>query len=152
MVQAPGIKELVFMKKPKVLISILNWNDEESSLACISSVKNQVYDNYDIILIDNASKLELKSPDVLKDNIKVIQNDQNLGYAGGHAIAAKYAMVNNYDLLWILNNDTIVHNNSLQAIVKKWETSPRAIYGSLILEKDNSTYGISNNFYPRVQN
>ncbi|MGZ4863601.1 MAG: glycosyltransferase family 2 protein [Halobacteriota archaeon] len=41
--------------KPKVIIIILNWNGWQHSIECLRSLFNIDYDNYSVILVDNAS-------------------------------------------------------------------------------------------------
>ena len=42
--------------EPKVSIIVLNWNQPELTVNCVKSVLKQGYDDYEILLVDNASK------------------------------------------------------------------------------------------------
>lgn len=67
-------------------------------------------------------KLEDIKPNDQKNFIIFIQTEYNGGYAYGNNIAIKYALLNNdFDYIWILNNDTVVEKNSLSCLVKKAE-------------------------------
>src|SRR5665647_2053271 len=41
--------------KPKVIIIILNWNGWQHTIECLRSLFHTDYDNYRVILVDNAS-------------------------------------------------------------------------------------------------
>jgi GT2 family glycosyltransferase len=125
---------------PRILISVLNWHNIEDTINTLLSIKNINYSNYKILFIDNASGDE--SPSIIRskfDNIEVIVTKTNLGYAGGHKIAADYAIKNNYEALWILNNDVIVKPDSLTELVNAYLKQKKAIYGSITLNEDEKT-------------
>ena len=45
-------------KNPSVAVVILSWNDSKNTIECIQSVLKSSYQNYDIIVVDNNSKLD----------------------------------------------------------------------------------------------
>jgi GT2 family glycosyltransferase len=59
---------------PKVAIIILNWNGRHDTIECLESLYRIIYQNYQVILVDNGSTN--KSVDKIKDwaraNIQVI--------------------------------------------------------------------------------
>jgi GT2 family glycosyltransferase len=69
---------------PKVSLIIVNYNGLAYLDTCLSSVLNQPYDNYELIIVDNASSdgsleyMRQKYP-----GLKFIANKKNTGYAGG---------------------------------------------------------------------
>ena len=73
--------------EPKISIVILNYNAGSLLLDCIESIKNTDYGNYEIIVVDNASKdnshkeCKKKFPE-----IELIENDKNLGYCEGNNV------------------------------------------------------------------
>ena len=135
---------------PKVLISILNWFNFEETIKCVNSVLESDYPLFEIIIIDNhstnasASKLREAFP-----NLNLVALVDNMGYAGGHQVAANYAKQNNFDLLWILNNDLEVEKKALSALVESYNINGKALYGSLVLDETKSLikfaggYGLS---------
>ena len=127
-------------KLPSVIISILNWNSPIETILCIQSIKQLNYPKYELILIDNNSKDDsiLKFQNAFPD-IKLIRTKENLGYAGGHKLVLEYAFEHEYELLWILNNDTIVKEDSLLKLVEAYQRNGEAIYGSMTLENDEET-------------
>ncbi len=128
------------MHEPKVLISILNWHNAPSTIIAINSVLKLNYVNYEILVIDNASKDN--SVEVLRKNfpkLKFKVAKSNLGYAGGNKISVQYAIENDFDAIWILNNDVIVEPDSLSALVVAWKEFKNAIYGSITINSDGTT-------------
>lgn len=60
------------------------------------------------------------------ESLILIDNKENRGYAAGNNIGIKYAM-NHKDcqFLWILNNDTVVDNNALMALLLEMEKNKK---------------------------
>lgn len=104
----------------KVLIIILNWNGLEDSIECLSSVVNQSYRNFDVMLVDNGSdKDEAK---ILKQKfgskVMVVRNDKNLGFTRGHNKIFKSVLKKDkYDYIALLNNDATVDKVWLKRMV-----------------------------------
>ncbi len=103
----------------KILVSIINWNNNSATTACLAAIVAIPLESQpDVYLIDNNSKIEnisinKKVMESLK-SIKIIKNEENKGFAGGHNDAIEYAINNNYDYICLLNNDTeIIDNNKL---------------------------------------
>jgi hypothetical protein len=65
----------------------------------------------------------------------LIQTGKNLGFAGGNNVGIRYALRrDDFDYLWILNNDTLVDPQALSFLVQKMESEPGAgICGSKLL-------------------
>lgn len=56
--------------------------------------------------------------DFIKENLILIQNDENKGYSAGNNIGIKYALnQEDCEYIWVLNNDTIVDRLSLYYLV-----------------------------------
>ena len=109
-----------------VSIIILNYNAGELILDCIKSIRESTYSNYEIILVDNASKDN--SHIICKQNfpeIKLIQNSENLGFCEGNNVGLKIAKG---EFIVILNPDTIVEQNWLDELVKAYLKNGDGIY------------------------
>ncbi|MBU1298073.1 MAG: glycosyltransferase family 2 protein [Bacteroidetes bacterium] len=111
------------MTGPLVYIIVLSWNGKADTLECLSSLKELVYPNYRVLVVDNASSdgsaEEVKSqfPDV-----ELIVNKENLRFAGGNNVGIEYAVSKNADYILLINNDTIVDNNFLSELVRTAES------------------------------
>lgn len=115
---------------PKVVIIILNWNGWQDTIECLESLKELDYDNFEIIVVDNASTDE--SVQKLRDYLKnythhslLITNYLNLGFAGGNNIGIKHALKEGTDYVLLLNNDTVVDKNFLKELVRVGESDKK---------------------------
>jgi len=101
-------------EKPLVSIIVLNYNAGKLLLDCITSLKKSTYKNMEILVVDNISSdgSHTKCKEKFSD-IKLIQNNENLGYCGGNNVGIKHA---NGEFIVILNPDTIVEKNWLEEL------------------------------------
>lgn len=68
----------------------------------------------------------------------LIQSGANLGYAGGNNVAIRYALArNDFEYVWLLNNDTVIEPKSLVELVQTMEKDTMAgMCGSTFLYYD----------------
>lgn len=143
------VSELVF-------IILVNWNNHIDTIECLNSLQSLKNIYYKIILVDNNSKKEsllnilnyLKRTetkfsllnvdesikcDISEDEIIVLKNSRNSGFAGGNNIGIKFAIENNASYIWLLNNDTVVESNTLYEMIRYARQYDAGIIGSKIL-------------------
>ncbi len=144
---------------PRVAIILLNYNGLKDTSECLESLKKINYDNYEVIVVDNASKNN--EADILERNFKnfakIIKSKENTGFAEGNNIGIRYAIKNNDDYILILNNDTIVQPEFLKNMIltsfhKKAEmVSPRIYdyYNRNEVDRLGQTYTKSGLFFDR---
>ena len=112
-----------------VSVSVLNFNGEKNTLECVESLKKIDTSKLklNIIVVDNGSvkKLDLKDGQWGNTSLKVIINQNNLGFSGGQNIGIKYALKKGSDFIVILNNDTYVDKNFLDELLKTAEKDAR---------------------------
>lgn len=103
----------------KVCIIILNYNNYEDTIECIKSIKNVIpFEMIDIVVVDNNSTND--SVNVIENqfqDIIMIKSNVNKGYAYGNNLGLKYAIENRYKYTCVLNNDTIITENFLEACI-----------------------------------
>ena len=124
---------------PKVSIIILNWNGWADTLECLASLNRLDYNNFEIILIDNASKERppLVSVQFLKLAIFQIFNEKNLGFAGGNNQGIKIALERGADYVLLLNNDTTIETDFLSKLIEAGENNKAyGIFGPVIYCSD----------------
>ena len=108
------------MKSPKVAIIILNWNGLDDTIECLDSLQDIVYPNYEVIIVDNGSQ----GDDVIAieqgygSYVQIIENQINLGFAGGNNVGIKYALRNDNEYILLLNNDTVVEPHFLNELIE----------------------------------
>ena len=121
--------------------NIKNWFKGRSGAASKEDNKNKVLVEYD------RSTAERGGNDVTeeklaqypnKSSLIIIQSGSNLGFAGGNNIAIKYAIKNNADYIWLLNNDSIIDKTALIEVMKFAISNKKlGMIGSKLLVYDN---------------
>lgn len=103
--------------KPKVLALVVTYNRLEMLKECLSSIKEQTYRNFDILVVNNGSTDGTKEYlDTLND-IYVI-NQENVGGAGGFYSGMKFMFEREeYEALWMMDDDGIANSNQLEYLV-----------------------------------
>ena len=100
----------------KLSIIIVSWNVVEDLSNCLKSIgENPLSGEFEIIVVDNASTDG--TVDVIKSDfpeVKIIANNENLGFAAGNNRGISEAS-GAYVLL--LNPDTIIHPRSLDGLI-----------------------------------
>ena len=102
--------------KSKVSIVIPHWNNVDVISECLNSILLTDFSDFEIIVVDNASTDN--SVEWIKSNypsVKIIENDENYGYAGGCNIGADHS---SGEYIIFLNNDTIQEKNWLSILVE----------------------------------
>lgn len=125
----------------KNLVIITSWNDNLNSFECVNSLKKEKKKIFDICLVDNNSKIknflklknflkkfskingykfiELKSFEYSRNNDRnvkklfLIRSPINTGCTGGYNIGYDFAINQNYEYVFRLDNDCIVEKNFL---------------------------------------
>lgn len=107
---------------PLVSIIVVNYNTSKEVLDLLVSLEQATYDNYEIILVDNASpKDDLGWIQERYPLVQLIQSAQNLGFAGANNLGMDAAKGGYY---LFLNPDTIVTPSFLEPLVKTLEQNP----------------------------
>lgn len=118
------------MHSTRTVISILNWNTADSTVACVRSVLRFLSDatHTRICVLDNGSvpsdwaTLQAEMP--RDSRITVLREEQNLGFAGGHNVVARMALQENVDFIWLLNSDAVVTQDVLGSLLATLENAP----------------------------
>ena len=108
---------------PKVFVVVLNWRRSTDTIDCVQSLLGTAYQRVEIVIVDNASgDGSVARLTAAFSKIPVIENSENLGYAGGNNIGIRYALEHGADYVLLLNNDTIVDRNVVQDLVAAAES------------------------------
>jgi GT2 family glycosyltransferase len=112
-------------------ILILNWNSTEAVKDCITAITGSDIKSYRIIMINNYSHDEdlnemrkIKRHFGMKIEISLIENEKNLGYAGGNNSGINFLQKNDLqgDIL-ILNPDIRVSPDTISQMQKALNTN-----------------------------
>lgn len=120
----------------KICVIVLNWNGREYIADCLESLAklNIGAHEIEVVVVDNAS-LDDSVSFIRKKFPKVtlMENSQNLGYAGGNNVGLEYSYSHKFDFSWIVNPDVQVESESLLALLEAAKTYPQGgIFGSKI--------------------
>lgn len=110
-------------KFPSVGVVILNWNGKDLLNQFLPSIMNSDYPNLEIIVADNASDDDsIKFLNEKYPSVKVIQLEENFGFAKGYNEALKKVTTDYYVLL---NSDVEVSKNWIRPIIKLMERNKK---------------------------
>ncbi|MCJ7786400.1 MAG: glycosyltransferase family 2 protein, partial [Desulfobacterales bacterium] len=112
------------MERPPLLSVIIpSWNGRRFLEECIDSLKEQTFQHFEILLVDNGSTDG--SADFAEaqygEFIRVLRNEENLGFAGGNNVGIRRAKG---EYIVLLNNDTSADPHWLEELVKATQCDP----------------------------
>jgi GT2 family glycosyltransferase len=113
--------------EPLIYIILVNYNSYIDTIECVESIEDSHYKNLKIIIVDNNSNND--SVSIMKDKLKkhiIIESNENLGFSGGNNLGIRYALNNKSDYILLLNNDTIVHPDFLEPLIKAFNENRNA--------------------------
>ncbi|MCU7891481.1 MAG: glycosyltransferase family 2 protein [Candidatus Thiodiazotropha sp. (ex Ustalcina ferruginea)] len=141
---SPIQNELMIMttnKQARILIIIVTWNKQQYVIDLLNSISilNYPSESMDIVVVDNASTdstVELIRQQF--NDVHLICNKENIGGSGGFNTGLAWAFEQqDYDYLWLLDNDVKVHKNALIELLNVLEEqSDVAIAGSTMMQLD----------------
>lgn len=109
----------MYSKGNSTSVIVLSYNNKEDLVECIPSLMSQTYQDFEIIVVDNASTdgseefVRINYPE-----IKVVQTGKNLGYAAGNNAGFEVA---EGEYIVVINPDTIVDHKWLAELIKPLE-------------------------------
>jgi len=134
-----------------VLIVVLNWNGIKDTQKCLDSLLKQSYNNYKILVVDNGSVdnslVRLLAIEAKYNNITVIANPKNKGFAGGVNTGITYAVEQNFDAVALFNNDAVADKEWLSELVNGLKQKDTAIVTGLLLHENGKTIDSTGDYY-----
>jgi GT2 family glycosyltransferase len=119
----------------KLGVVVLNWNGKDVTPRCLDSISRSSCAPDQVVVVDNASTDG--SADFVRSafpHAAVIVNDSNLGFAEGNNVGIRYLLERAFDLILLLNNDTVLDAESLCELKRAARAQPAAAYGAAIYE------------------
>lgn len=101
---------------PDVSIVVVNSDGEADTLNCLASIRASRFDgSLEVVLVDNCSEKD-PFPEVGRcfPEAVLLRAPQRQGFAKNYNLGMRYAAG---DLVMILNNDTLLHPDALEALV-----------------------------------
>lgn len=108
-----------------VFTIILNYNNYSDTIKTLDSVFSQDYDANSVLLVENSTdktiiqKIRIRFP-----NLEILENERNLGYAGGNNRGIREAIYKGAEYIFLLNNDVILEKDVLRKCVYGMEQTP----------------------------
>jgi GT2 family glycosyltransferase len=139
--------------QPLAYVVVLNYNGLLDTIACLESLARVTYRRHRLVIVDNGSSDG--SGNALARRYPwhdFIQNERNLGFAGGYNVGIKLGLEQGADYVCILNNDTAVSSGFLEPLVGALEKDGSiGIAGPVVCEHDRpdivQTAGAKANLY-----
>lgn len=126
-----------------IVAVVVTYNRKELLKECLQALIKQEYKNLKILVVDNNSNDGTKEfiTDLI-DNKKVLYKNtgKNLGGAGGFNFGMKEAMKLGSDYIWVMDDDCIVNETSLQGFLDFMDnhTTDFGFLSSKVVWKDGS--------------
>jgi len=137
----------------RLAIIVLNWNGSDDAIECVKSLAKQTL-KPTIIIVDNNSSdnsvsvFEKYISTHKKEDIILIKNSDNLGFAGGINTGLVYARKQGFEYIGVLNPDAIADKKWCQALVNELSSHPKCGIATGILQRRNSkTLDTTGDFY-----
>ena len=120
---------------PILMLNYGGWADTMAGLAAMASDRARIW------LIDNASP-EDRTAEVASafPEVRIVRMERNWGWAGAYNRAIAMAARDGNDAVYILNNDAVLHPDTVAAALASLFADPRlAAVGSLMLQDGGDT-------------
>ena len=137
----------------RLAIIVLNWNGSDDAIECIESLTEQAL-KPTIIIVDNNSSdnsvsvFEKYISIHKREEITLIKNPRNLGFAGGINTGLVYARKQGFEYIGVLNPDAIADKKWCQALVDELSSQPKCGIATGILQRRNGkTLDTTGDFY-----
>ena len=105
----------------KIAAIIVTYNRKTMLLQTIEHLKQQLYKNFDVLIIDNDSTdgtQEVIQKYVEEGYVDYVNTGANLGGAGGFQFGMKIAIEKGYEYLWIMDDDCLPDKEALDKLME----------------------------------
>lgn len=103
-----------------VCVIITVWNQVEHTMACLETVVSQDYRQFSVLVVNNASTDDTVTQ--ISDaypQVEILNLPENLGPTRGYNAGFRHALDRGFNLLFLLNNDTLLAPNCISELVKE---------------------------------
>ena len=137
----------------RLAVIVLNWNGSDDAIECIESLTEQTL-KPTIIIVDNNSSdnsvsvFEKYISIHKREDITLIKNPDNFGFAGGINTGLVYAKEHNFEYIGVLNPDAIADKKWCQVLVDELSSQPKyGIATGILQRRDGKTLDTTGDFY-----
>lgn len=118
-----------------IAIVILNWNGTRDTIECLNSILRFLTRKvYKVILIDNNSTEDIEDLRRYEDEmpLQIIRLKKNIGFAAGNNVGIYKALKEKFEYIWLLNNDTVLVDDSVYNLVNHLNSTENIGIGGLV--------------------
>ena len=115
------------MQQSLVVCVVVNWNGWEDTVNCLTSLREQDYPAFEVIVVENGSTND--SAERIRAAhpwAKVIETGKNFGFPTGCNVGSRAAYAGGAEWIWLLNNDTVAPPDTLSKLIAKAQANPQA--------------------------
>lgn len=123
----------------QVSVLVVTYNNADSVQDLIDSLRSEAQDlHLRVVISDNGSTDETVSIVKKNDDVLLLENRANLGYAGGINMAR--TLIGDCEAVLVLNPDLTVSPGAISALISRMHRSGAGIVVPKLLEPDGTTY------------
>lgn len=129
---------------------ILNYKAATETISCVESLLAHCPAVDHVVVIDNDSQdgsfaaFTQWREDRGLQNVTVLANPQNNGYAGGNNYGLRWALENlQPEYFWIVNNDTYVDSDAFAPLLQALKQNDNQFVGSVILSAIAAVWSVT---------
>ncbi len=103
-------------KRSNIAVIVVTYNRIELLKNCIRAIRNQSFNDFDIIVVNNDSTDGTNDWLMFQNDIEII-TQKNIGGSGGFHNGIGYAYEKGYDFFWIMDDDGVPNNDCLEKLL-----------------------------------
>src|SRR5437867_1553646 len=132
-------------KAPLVSIIILNYNGADLLPACLDSLHDLSYPQYEVIVVENGSTDNSMEVLARYSWVKVVRTERNLGSSGGYNFGLPHSRG---EFVLMMNNDMIANRDFVSVLSRYLVEHPEVgiVQGKMILPRSNGTLEVCGSF------
>lgn len=131
------------MNHKSIFVVIVTWNGMKWIKRCLDALRESTYP-VKTVVVDNDSKDETVS--FIQNNypeIHIIESEKNLGFGQANNVGLRYALANDCDYVYLLNQDAYVYPDMFQYLIQEAEKEENkkkfAIYSPIHINGDRKS-------------
>lgn len=148
---------------PKVVISYLSYHSEPYFERALEAISKLTYpkDKLALLVVDNPhveygnstefieNTVNKFSKDSLPEVVKILPQEKNLGFSGGHNVAMRWAIENDYDYVYLNNSDGYLDAGAIEPLVNSLEADRNigAMQSLVLLHPEENIINTAGNIF-----